>query len=57
MPLMLLTPAYNSLESTNKLSLFKFVKVSETAFSLTAGYFLAYWWSDKRITVKEGKKW
>ena len=33
-----------------------FVKVSETAFSLTAGYFLAYWWSDKRITVKEGGK-
>ena len=33
-----------------------FYKVSETAFSLTAGYFLAYWWSDKRITVKEGGK-
>ena len=33
-----------------------FIKVSETAFSLTAGYFLAYWWFDKRITVKEGVK-
>ena len=33
-----------------------FIKVSETAFSLTAGYFLAYWWYDKRVTVKEGVK-
>ena len=33
-----------------------FTKVSETAFSLTAGYFLAYWWYDKRITLKEGDK-
>ena len=32
------------------------MKVSETAFSLTAGYFLAYWWNDKRISIKEGDK-
>ena len=32
------------------------LKVSETAFSLTAGYFLAYWWYDKRVTLKKGDK-
>ena len=32
----------------------QFLKVSDTAFSLTAVYFLGYYWQDKRISIKEG---
>ena len=32
----------------------QFLKVSDTAFSLTAVYYLGYYWQDKRISIKEG---
>ena len=32
----------------------KFLKVSDTAFSLTAAYYLGYYWQDKRISIKKG---
>ena len=32
----------------------KFLKVSDTAFSLTAAYYLGYYWQDKRLSIKKG---